>query len=84
MAQSYGVNKNPQDVDLDGDGVIEAHERAYNRGSGGQMDANSMGAAAAMQAMKMFTGGGGGMAQQSSGGNMQSKVSGARIIREGV
>lgn len=79
MAQSYGVNKNPQDVDLDGDGVIEAHERAYKGNGGQQMDANSMGAAAAMQAMKMFTGGGGGMAQQSSGGNMQSKVSRLRI-----
>lgn len=75
MAQSYGVNKNPQDVDLDGDGVIEAHERAYNRQGGGQMDANSMGAAAAMQAMKAFTGGSGGAAAHSSGGNMQSKVS---------
>lgn len=77
MAQSYGVNKNPQDIDLDGDGVISAHERAYAQqgGQGGKMDANSMGAAAAMQAMKMFTSGGAGAAQQSSGGNMQSKVS---------
>ncbi|KAJ9092619.1 hypothetical protein QFC19_008657 [Naganishia cerealis] len=77
MAQSYGVNKNPQDVDLDGDGVIDAHERAYNKGQGGQMDANSMGAAAAMQAMKSFMGNGGGSsAASSSGGNMQSKLIG--------
>ncbi|KAJ9121855.1 hypothetical protein QFC22_002478 [Naganishia vaughanmartiniae] len=82
MAQSYGVNKNPQDIDLDGDGVISAYERAYAQGGaqggqnqGGQMDAQSMGAAAAMKAMKSFTGGGGGgAAAASSGGNMQSKV----------
>lgn len=76
MAQSYGVNKNPQDVDLDGDGIIDAHERAYGQqqGQGGQMDAQSMGAAAAMQAMKSFMGQGGAQAQQSQGGNMQSKV----------
>lgn len=76
MAQSYGVNKNPQDVDLDGDGIIDAHERAYGQqqAQGGKMDAQSMGAAAAMQAMKSFMGQGGGQAQQSSGGNMQSKV----------
>lgn len=80
MAQSYGVNKNPQDVDLDGDGIIDAHERAYGQqqgqGQGQKMDAQSMGAAAAMQAMKSFMGQGGGQAQQSSGGNMQSKVGG--------
>jgi phage gp45-like len=77
MAQSYGVNKQPQDIDLDGDGVISAYERAYAQGGaqGGQMDANSMGAAAAMQAMKSFTGNGGGAAAASSGGNMQSKAS---------
>jgi hypothetical protein len=76
QAQSFGVNKNPQDIDLDGDGIISAHERAYSQqqhGGGGQMDAQSMGAAAAMQAMKSFTGGGGNV-QQGSGGNMQSKV----------
>jgi hypothetical protein len=77
MAQSYGVNKQPQDIDLDGDGVISAYERAYAQGGaqGGQMDANSMGAAAAMQAMKSFTGNGGSAAAASSGGNMQSKAS---------
>jgi hypothetical protein len=56
--------------------IISAHERAYSQqqhGGGGQMDAQSMGAAAAMQAMKSFTGGGGNV-QQGSGGNMQSKV----------
>ena len=38
------------------------------------MDASGMGAAAAMQAFKMFTSGGG--SQSSSGGGMQSKLMG--------
>ncbi|KAI9636396.1 uncharacterized protein MKK02DRAFT_45104 [Dioszegia hungarica] len=69
------MNKDDKD-DVDDDEVLRKHDEAYNKGNAGGMSANSIGSAAALQAMKMFTSGQSGNAEQSSGGNMQSKVIG--------
>ena len=55
------------DDDVDEDNVTRAHEKAYNQGAGSNMSAQSMGAAAAMQALKRFTGGGQQAPQSTSG-----------------
>lgn len=49
--QSYGARKaeNPQAVDVNEDGVIDAHDKAYNQGQAGNLSTNAMGQAAAMQ-----------------------------------
>jgi hypothetical protein len=59
---------------VDEDRVTNAHAQAYSNDNAGSLDAGSMGAAAAMQAMKMFTGGGGSSGGGGSGGNMQTKL----------
>jgi len=46
---------------VDEDHMVNAHQQLYNNNGGGQQhDANSLGAGAAMQALKMFSSGGGG------------------------
>jgi hypothetical protein len=58
---------------------ILGHQQLYQQGGGGQQhDANSLGAGAAMQALKMFSGGGAGQGGQGSqgGGNSQSQFIG--------
>ncbi|BGP54712.1 hypothetical protein JCM8202v2_002299 [Rhodotorula sphaerocarpa] len=57
---------------IDEQGTQQAHEQAYGQGNAGQLGAKSMGAAAAMQALKKFTQGGG----STSGGNTQSALIG--------
>jgi hypothetical protein len=52
--------------------AMQAHEQAYNKGNAGSMDGNSMAMAAAMQAMKMFTGGGGNQNHNANVGGGQS------------
>lgn len=54
--------------DVDEQGVMNAHQQAYSQGNGSQMDASSMGAAAALQALKQFTGAGGQQSPVSGGG----------------
>jgi len=70
QAMSY-LNNNQhgaQQEDLDEGRMHQSHQQLYQQGGGGQQhDANSLGAGAAMQALKMFTGGGGGGAGGSSG-----------------
>jgi len=66
-------NKGQQKEDVDEEGVQDAHSKAYSQGNASGLDAGGMGAAAAMQAFKMFTSGGG---QQSSSGGGQSKLVG--------
>lgn len=61
--------------DVDEDAVQNAHKEAYDNDNGGKMDSNQMGAAAAMQAFKKFTGGGA-SGQSESGGDFQSKIMG--------
>lgn len=68
--------------DIDEDDVMRKHDQAYNQNQAGNMSANSMGAAAALQAFKMFTSGQQQQQpqqQQSSGGNMQSKIIGMAL-----
>ncbi|KAH8928989.1 hypothetical protein BT69DRAFT_362826 [Atractiella rhizophila] len=59
--------------------ATRAHEEAYAKGNASSMDAKSIGTAAALQAMKMFTSGSGSAgasSHSSSGGDMQSKMIG--------
>ncbi|GAA5986346.1 hypothetical protein JCM10908_003713 [Rhodotorula pacifica] len=60
--------------DIDEQGVQAAHEQAYGQGNASNLGAKSMGAAAAMQALKKFTQGGGSVS--SGGGNQQSALIG--------
>jgi hypothetical protein len=54
---------------VDEDDAVRQHEKFYgNEGSGGQASSNNVGAAAAMQAMKMFNGG---SSEQAKGGQNQ-------------
>ncbi|KAL9623235.1 MAG: hypothetical protein Q9160_002550 [Pyrenula sp. 1 TL-2023] len=65
--------------------MVGAHQSLYNGGSGGgqQHSADSLGAGAAMQALKMFTGGGGGGGGGHSGGNSQSQFIGLAMGQAG-
>lgn len=81
QAMGYlGQNKqNLQNQPMDEQQMVQSHQSLYNQGGGGQQhDSSSLGAGAAMQALKMFTGGGagsGGMGSQ-GGGNSQSQFIG--------
>jgi hypothetical protein len=81
QAMSYiGQNKQSlQNQDVDEQQMVQAHQQLYGQGGGGQQhDSNSLGAGAAMQALKMFSGGGAGQGGQGSqgGGNSQSQFMG--------
>lgn len=58
--------------------VQDAHDKAYNQGKGGSLDASSLGSAAALQALKNFTSGGGSTSSSSGGSSngLQSKLIG--------
>lgn len=75
LSRLTGNKESIAQEDVDEDHAVEAHKQFYgNNGSGQQPASDSnMGAAAAMQALKMFTGGSGGnaSAQQSSGSQNQ-------------
>jgi len=60
--------------EVDEQSAVQAHQKYFGGGggSGEQADSGSMGSAAAMQAMKMFTGGSGG--QFSSGGGQNQFI----------
>lgn len=63
--------------DIDEQGVQAAHEQAYGQGNASNLGAKSMGAAAAMQALKNFTQGGGSVSSGAGGGgNQQSALIG--------
>jgi len=62
--------------DVDEQGVVNAHQQAYSQGNGNQMDASSMGAAAALQALKKFTGAGGEQQPAAAAGGGQTKLIG--------
>ena len=62
------LNKNHDDIknnDIDEQGAVQAHQAVYGGGSGGnqQHSADTLGAGAAMQALKMFTSHGGGQGE---------------------
>jgi len=65
---------NPED--LDGDGIIDAHEQAYSKGNAGNLNSNQMGSAAAMNAFKQFTQGGGSTQGSTQGGDFKSQLIG--------
>ena len=81
QAMSFiGQNKQSlQNQDIDEQQMVQSHQQLYGQGGGGQQhDSNSLGAGAAMQALKMFSGGGAGQGGQGSqgAGNSQSQFMG--------
>jgi hypothetical protein len=74
------------DDDIDEQQMVGAHQQLYGKQSNdGAHDANSLGAGAAMQALKMFAGGGagaGGMGSQGAG-NSQSQFIGMAMAQAG-
>lgn len=84
QALSFLGQKKDDDEDLDEQRMIGAHQQLYGDQSGTRPhDANTLGAAAAMQALKMFTGGGagaGGMGSQGAG-NSQSQLIGIAMAQ---
>ncbi|KAI0052516.1 hypothetical protein FA95DRAFT_1553520 [Auriscalpium vulgare] len=61
-------NKSQHDEPVDEEAVQSAHQQAYHEGGAGNLDASSMGSAAALQTLKKFTSGGGG------GGGSQNQL----------
>ncbi|WVN89482.1 uncharacterized protein L203_104707 [Cryptococcus depauperatus CBS 7841] len=76
QAMSFIGNMNKNDTHIDEDKVQRDHQQAYGSGNVAGMTSSSLGAAAAMQALKSFTSGSSGAAHQSGGGDMQSKIIG--------
>lgn len=70
------MQDNDSKDDVDEQAAMQAHQNAYSGGgSSGQMDSQSMGAAAAMQAFQKFTSSNAN-GQSQSGGDFQSKIIG--------
>ncbi|ODN85276.1 hypothetical protein L198_07600 [Cryptococcus wingfieldii CBS 7118] len=79
-ALGYLNNMNQDDNDVDEDKVQQDHQQAYNGNTSG-MTSSSLGAAAALQAIKSFTSGNsdaasGSKDNSSSGGGIQTKIIG--------
>ncbi|WVR04614.1 hypothetical protein IAU60_001625 [Kwoniella sp. DSM 27419] len=74
-AMGFLGNMNKDDTDVDEDRVQQQHQEAYGQGNAGNMSANAIGSAAALQALKAFTSGNS-QAASGGGGNMQSKMIG--------
>lgn len=81
-----GQHKHDENEDLDEQQMIGAHQQLYgNQTSTRPHDSTSLGAGAAMQALKMFTGGGaghGGLGSQGTG-NSQSQFIGIAMAQAG-
>jgi len=73
-SQMGNGNISAQNHEIDEQGVQNAHTEAYQNGNAGSLPASSVGAAAALQAIKNFTSGGG--SASSGGGDMKSKLMG--------
>jgi len=71
MGRAQQIQSNSGDVDEGS--AVEAHKQFYGNGNGQEAHNQNMGAAAAMQALKMFTGssGGGGGSSVGQGGQSQ-------------
>merc|ERR1712230_23908 len=70
ILSSLGQNKQSiGNSNLNEQDAVQSHQQFFGNGGGSQADSGSMGAAAAMQALKMFSGGGSGNTQQ---GNSQN------------
>ncbi|ORY91679.1 hypothetical protein BCR35DRAFT_349463 [Leucosporidium creatinivorum] len=70
------LNKQGDDgEELDEQGIQQAHEKAYGQGDASSLGSKSLGAAAAMQALKSFTSGSSDQqTSSSSGGSFQTKL----------
>ncbi|KAI0319782.1 hypothetical protein OF83DRAFT_740768 [Amylostereum chailletii] len=66
-----GQNKSQHGESIDEEDVQRSHKKAYQDDSAGSLDASSMGAAAALQALKKFTSGSSQPEAKSSGGSSQ-------------
>ncbi|OXG12866.1 beta-flanking protein [Cryptococcus neoformans Tu401-1] len=76
-ALSFIGNLNKNDTDIDEEKVQRDHQQVYGQGNTGGMTSSSLGAAAAMQALKSFTSGGADTSSnKQGGGDMQSKIMG--------
>jgi len=62
-------NKQAHQEPVDESEVTQAHDVAYQQGNAGNLDARSLGSAAALQALKRFTSGGGSLSSTSGGGS---------------
>lgn len=73
------LNGNKHDIEnerVDEDRLQQSHDKLYNQGGGSQQhDSQSLGAGAAMQAFKMFSGGSGSSGQSSGGGGQAQMIS---------
>ncbi|SJL06212.1 uncharacterized protein ARMOST_09548 [Armillaria ostoyae] len=67
VKQNVGEHNQP----IDEDHVTNAHKKAYEEGSASSLSANSLGSAAALQALKKFTSGGGSSSSGGSGSQTQ-------------
>lgn len=64
-----------QGGNIDEEDAVRQHQQMYGGGqSGQQVGSGAMGSAAAMQALKMFTGGQGGQAQGGQGGSQNQFI----------
>jgi len=85
QAMSFlGNKKNDDNEDIDEQQMVGAHQQLYgNHSSGSAHDSNFLGAGAAMQALKMFTGGGAGAGGMGShgAGNSQSQFIGMAMAQ---
>lgn len=77
---SFLQNQNDDPNNLDEQGLQQAHQQAYGQGDSSNMGADSLGAAAALNALKKFTSGQGGQ-QSGGGGNFQSQLIGQGASR---
>ncbi|KAF8167656.1 hypothetical protein B0H34DRAFT_682593 [Crassisporium funariophilum] len=66
-------NKDEHSKPLDEERVTQDHEQAYGQGEAGNLSANSMGSAAALQVLKQFTSGG--KSSSGSGGSQTQLIS---------
>ncbi|KAK0456014.1 hypothetical protein EV421DRAFT_20548 [Armillaria borealis] len=67
VKQNVGEHNQP----IDEDHVTNAHKKAYEEDSASSLSANSLGSAAALQALKKFTSGGGSSSSGGSGSQTQ-------------
>ncbi|BGP14976.1 hypothetical protein JCM10213_007220 [Rhodosporidiobolus nylandii] len=75
QALSFLQNYGDDDDDIDEQQAQQAHQQAYGQGQA-NLDSKSMGSAAALQAVKLFTSGGASSGSSSGGGNFQSQLIG--------
>ncbi|KIS01754.1 beta-flanking protein [Cryptococcus deuterogattii 2001/935-1] len=76
-ALSFIGNMNKNDTNIDEEKVQRDHQQAYGQGNTSGMTSSSLGAAAALQALKSFTSGAADTSgNKQGGGDMQSKIMG--------